>query len=268
MSTLLFAVWTASLFGSAHCVGMCGPLAILAGTHGQTSGLKTQWRQVIGYHFGRLIAYSTLGAAFGWVGQLVDIGGRFIGMTRFTAYAAGALMVVMGAVSLIRQFGVRISIPNVAQPLSRLIQRGFRKVSRLNPGWKALAIGGLTSLMPCGWLYVFLVTAAGVADPLWSAVTMAVFWAGTVPLLLVVVLGVNTAMQRLPIPLTSITAVLAISIGLLTLTGRAQVVLDKHLPVSHSVQELQSRVEQKPAEDLPCCSQHGAQQNTEIGQQE
>jgi uncharacterized protein len=255
VTTLLFAVWTASLFGSAHCVGMCGPLAILAGTHGQQSGLKAQWHQVAGYHFGRLVAYSLLGAAFGWVGQLVDIGGSFVGVTRFTAYAAGSLMVVMGVVSLLRQLGVHIAVPNVAQPLSRAISRGFRLVSRLDPGWKALAIGGLTSLMPCGWLYVFLVTAAGVADPFWSAVTMTVFWAGTVPLLLVVLLGVNTAMQRLPIPLTAITAVLAILIGLLTLTGRAQVVLDRQLPVTHNIQDLKSRIEQAPDEELPCCSQ-------------
>ena len=258
MTTLLFAVWTASLFGSAHCVGMCGPLAILAGTHGQQSGLKAQWHQIAGYHFGRLVAYSLLGAIFGWFGQLVDVGGSFVGITRFTAYAAGALMVVMGGASLLRQSGVQIAVPNLAQPLSRLIQRGFRSVSRLDPGWKALAIGGLTSLMPCGWLYVFLVTATGVADPIWSALTMAVFWAGTVPLLLVVVLGVNTAMQRLPIPLSTITAVLAILIGLLTLTGRAQVVLDRQLPVTNEVQNLKSRVEHISDEKLPCCSTHGS----------
>ncbi|MBX3416915.1 MAG: sulfite exporter TauE/SafE family protein [Pirellulaceae bacterium] len=254
MATLLLAVWSASIFGSAHCVGMCGPLAVLAGTHGRHGEMKTSWGQVFAYHLGRLVPYAVLGALFGWLGQMVDIGGSFWGLTRVMAWVAGGMMILAGGISLARQMGFKFPVPPGGQTLGRAVQRGFRAVAQLPPLTKSIAIGGLTSLLPCGWLYVFLLTAAGVADPFWGAVTMVVFWAGTVPLLLGVMLGADKVMRHLPVSLSMLTAILAIGVGVLTLTGRAQAELTRSLPGAQSLSEVREQLDQAVTETPDCCS--------------
>lgn len=250
---LLLTVWTASLFGSAHCVGMCGPLAVLAGTHGHSVGLRTSWVQVLGYHLGRLVPYVVLGCLFGWLGQLVDFGAGFWGLTRVTAWLAGGAMVAAGGVALARQFGIRIPFLNASQPLARWIQRGFRAVTNLSPLAKSLAIGGLTALLPCGWLYVFLMTAAGVADPFWGGAVMLVFWSGTVPLLLGVMLGADKLLRQLPVPLPLLTAILAIVVGGITMTGRAQAQLSRSMEKLRRGDDVQQQLEVAVQETPDCC---------------
>ena len=65
MTTILATVFVASLLGSMHCVGMCGPFAILAGTG---DGKSFQWKPTIAYSLGRLISYSLVGLLFGTMG--------------------------------------------------------------------------------------------------------------------------------------------------------------------------------------------------------
>ena len=85
----------------------------------------------------------------------------------------------------------------------------------------ALVIGLLTTLLPCGWLYAFAITAAGTASPLWGGATMAAFWLGTLP----VMVSLGTCVQKLTgvvgARLPVITATVVIVVGLWTLVGRA-----------------------------------------------
>ena len=78
----------------------------------------------------------------------------------------------------------------------------------------------LTGLLPCGWLWAFVVSAAGTASPVAGALVMAVFWLGTVPAMTgVLALGgavLDAMRRRMPV----ISAGILIVLGLATLAGR------------------------------------------------
>jgi sulfite exporter TauE/SafE len=86
-----------------------------------------------------------------------------------------------------------------------------------------VAILGLSSaLLPCGWLYAFVVTAAGTGSAMRGALVMGVFWVGTVP----VMLAFGEAVSRLSGPLRrrvpATCALLLMILGLWTVFGRSQ----------------------------------------------
>ncbi|MCP4977985.1 MAG: sulfite exporter TauE/SafE family protein, partial [Maribacter sp.] len=56
-----FAVVAASIICSIHCVGMCGALAVTAGSQNK--------KGLINYHLGRLLGYFSVGALAGFLGS-------------------------------------------------------------------------------------------------------------------------------------------------------------------------------------------------------
>ena len=63
-------IYTAFIFGlisSLHCIGMCGPIAMMLPVDRNNITKKTI--QIMTYHLGRLTAYGTIGLVFGLVGK-------------------------------------------------------------------------------------------------------------------------------------------------------------------------------------------------------
>ena len=90
------------------------------------------------------------------------------------------------------------------------------------PVVRAALIGLLTTLLPCGWLYAFVITAAGTASPMYGGLTMVVFWLGTLPMMVALgatLRGFTGALgRRMPV----ITCLALMAIGLFTLVNRAR----------------------------------------------
>ncbi|MFP3344792.1 sulfite exporter TauE/SafE family protein, partial [Halomonas sp. SIMBA_159] len=63
---MLFSAFFLGLISSLHCVGMCGPIAMMRPVDRQNEAKKVT--QIITYHFGRLTAYATIGLIFGLLG--------------------------------------------------------------------------------------------------------------------------------------------------------------------------------------------------------
>ncbi len=258
MSALIITVLIASLLGSLHCAGMCGAFvafAVGAGDGGEAPG---RWRLQAAYHGGRLATYTLLGVICGAMGAMIDWGGSMVGLSRAAAVGAGVVMILFGLTALLRLWGARL--PHVRPPawLQRLIGAGQRRAMRLGPTPRALVIGLLTTLLPCGWLYAFAVTAAGTASPLWGGLTMAAFWAGTLPVLVALGFGVQKASGFLGARLPTLTAIALVIVGLLTVTARLQVDASAFAGSAASTppsttQEAIERVEQLDASDMACC---------------
>jgi sulfite exporter TauE/SafE len=220
MIALLGAVLAASLLGSLHCAGMCGGLvAFYAGTPGQ--GGRTAMLPHLAYNAGRLAAYAALGAIAGALGAVLDAtGGTLLGVQRVAAVVAGTLMLLWGVVSLLSALGVRVPRLGAPAGLSRMVRRGVALVAGAPPVARAGAIGVLTGSLPCGWLYGFVLAAAGTGGALAGAALMAVFWAGTLPVMLAVGVGVRAIARPLARHVPAASAVIMIVIGLLALEGR------------------------------------------------
>jgi uncharacterized protein len=258
MATLV-AVLTLSLFGSLHCAGMCGALVAFAVGGSESCSHLTRVALQAAYHGGRWCSYALLGAACGLVGAALDLGGSLVGLQRVACVLAGAMMVVVGVVAVLRYGGVRLPALSVPAWFSRLLRVGQRAAVGLRPLPRAATIGLITALLPCGWLYAFAIVAAGTGSAGWGAAVMTAFWLGTVPILV----SVGTAVQawtgtlgrRLPL----VTAVLIVLVGLGTIAQRwalsgetwqwpAALTADSNLP-----RQLEALEDTTP----PCCRHAG-----------
>jgi hypothetical protein len=208
-------VLAASLLGSPHCAGMCG--GFVAFYSAQDGG--NRWFGHAAYNGGRLVSYLTLGAVAGAVGSGLDRLGAIAGIARFAAVAAGALMIVWGGITLLRARGVRIPAPRFVTVTGVANWLG-RRLGSSPPVVRALLLGLFTTLLPCGWLYAFVATAAGTGSVPGAMVVMAAFWLGTVPILAGLGLVAQRAFGPLRRHLPALTAAAMIVIGLLMVTGR------------------------------------------------
>ncbi len=254
MEALALAVFTASLIGSPHCVGMCGPFALLVATPSNQQSTAAR-RALLAYHAGRLVGYAALGALAAAVGAALDVGGTLIGLQQVAAMTAGGLMILFGMVALLRLRGVGALHFQAPQWLQQMLARAHRLAAALHPTHRGATVGLLTVLLPCGWLYAFVITAAGTANVLYGALLMAVFWIGTVPALSVVALGLNRMSGRFRRYVPLATATLLIVVGTYTMAIRAHASY-KQLgnPVRDaSPDQIRARLEQLPQQPMPCC---------------
>ena len=136
---------------------------------------------------------------------------------------------------------------------------GHARAMRYSPPVRALVTGLLTTLLPCGWLYAFVITAAGTGHAAAGAGLMAVFWLGTLPVMTVIGAGVRKLAAPVAAKLPAMTAAAVVVVGLYTIVARAQVVLPAARagePVSAA--DMRARVQALPAATLPCCTDKGA----------
>ena len=226
MTALALTVLAASLVGSLHCAGMCGGfVAFYTGAGGRRQGLGHA-----AYNLGRLAAYATLGALAGTLGAALDLAAAPAGIERGAAVLAGALIALWGTRTLLETAGVRMARLEPPAALRGAVARGVAAVAVEPPVTRALVIGLLTGLLPCGWLYAFIVTAAGTGDPLRGAGLMAVFWLGTLPVMAGLAVAVQALAGSLRRWVLAVCAVAMIVVGLLAVAGRARA------PERHAIQ--------------------------------
>lgn len=219
MNALVLSVLGASLLGSPHCAAMCGGFVCFFS--GQQGG-KPGWLTHTAYHFGRLVSYTLLGLAAGLAGAGFDLAGRMAGFQRPAAVAAGVLLILWGLATLAAAAGIGRGATAAPAGVRRLFSGAIARLADKPPTIRALSIGLLTGLLPCGWLYVFVATAASTGSGPAGALVMAAFWAGTVPVLA----GVGALAQRAAGPLRArlpvLTAAVLVVLGVLTVAGRFQ----------------------------------------------
>lgn len=218
-SALLVSVLVASLLGSVHCAAMCGPFLavwVLGESSHHSRGARFGTRA--SYHVGRFVTYTALGALAGSLGAGIDGVGRALGVSRLAAIASGVLVLWSGVGLIVPELNVLRFAEKLWPRAGKLVQ--LRTKSQALRGG---LLGSLTPLLPCGWLYAFVVTAAGTGSALVGASVMAVFWLGTVPALLGmdVVLAKLSAHVRRRVPLIS--GLTLIALGLFTIGRRLHV---------------------------------------------
>ncbi|MBI2795369.1 MAG: sulfite exporter TauE/SafE family protein [Gemmatimonadetes bacterium] len=223
--TLALAVLAASLLGSVHCAAMCGAFACFYATSaGPRGGVRASGWSHAAYNGGRLVSYAALGALAGSLGGLIDEAGALAGVGRAAAIVAGVLMVAWGlhAVALAR--GARVPLPRVPDGWQKAMGAVLQRVRSRPAVARAAVMGLVTTLLPCGWLYAFVVTAGGAGSAAGGAAIMMVFWLGTLP----VMLAVGAGAQRLAGPLRTrlplVTAAAVTAMGVLSIALHLQLV--------------------------------------------
>jgi sulfite exporter TauE/SafE len=208
----LSLVLVGGLLGSAHCLGMCGGLALAVG--GGARGMVNNVCRQLAYSLGRIATYAFGGAAAGYTGwRLAAYQPGLRHAQDALAVAAGVALIVLGV-------------------------RAWRRLTRWRPGqnsvggcktggavaqvlaapglWRPFSAGVLTGFLPCGLVYAYLAVAATTGDLARGAALMAFFGAGTVPLMAAAGLGGGLLTWRSRRRLLQAAAVCVAATGVLT----------------------------------------------------
>jgi sulfite exporter TauE/SafE len=205
---LLAGVVATSIVGSVHCIAMCGPLV---GLHG---GTKTV-RLASVHALGRLTTYALLGVLAGLVGSAVDLAGRVGNLQRLATLVAAAALVGIGVLQIVAVRVPRTRVRKSSAFTAALVQ--IRPRSAVRRAW---LLGTLTGLLPCGWLWAFVIAAAGTASAVGGLLVMTAFWIGTVPAMVGLMRFAGPAVERIRARMPAVTAIALIAIGLGTLALR------------------------------------------------
>lgn len=251
MSPLLATVVVASTLGSLHCAGMCGPFVVMACGSGESR--PGGWLALVTYHTGRLATYLSLGTVAGLAGATLTLAGNSLGMVQAASVVAGVCMLIAGVAAVLRLSGV--SLPHMAPPavLVRPAHAVFRSTAQWRPPLRALAIGFASTWLPCGWLYAFVLAAAGAGSVPSALLVMVAFWIGTLPLLSLVGWGTNrvAAQWRTAVPWVS--AAVMIIAGTQLLATRALADFRSLHGSVGGASTVNARVQNATSSRPPCC---------------
>ena len=168
---ILFVI---GLITSVHCVAMCGGIGISQslGKASETGEKKGSTSRTLLYNTGRLISYTLLGGILGALGSVFQISDAVkSGIT----ILAGILMAIIG-----------LNIAGAFRFLQKYVPappKFIASVSRFLYRFGPFGIGLLNGLIPCGPLQGMQLYALGSGGFLQGALAMAVFGAGTIPLM-------------------------------------------------------------------------------------
>ncbi|WAC02330.1 sulfite exporter TauE/SafE family protein [Lacinutrix neustonica] len=172
---MLLSAIILGFLGSFHCVGMCGPIAFMLPVDRSNSFRKVT--QIGLYHFGRLLAYSSIGFFFGLVGKSLYI----FGLQQKLSIIIGVLMIVVVLIPY-KTFNKY----NLSKPIYKLISKvksALGKALQKKTNDTFLTIGFLNGFLPCGLVYMAVFGAIATGKALSGSLYMFLFGLGTIPLM-------------------------------------------------------------------------------------
>ncbi|MCD0466472.1 sulfite exporter TauE/SafE family protein [Flavobacterium sp. ENC] len=180
---MLYSAFIFGLISSFHCIGMCGPIAIMLPVDRQNEAKKVT--QIVTYHLGRLTAYSTIGLIFGLLGRVFFLAGLQQKLSIFIGLAM--ILVVLIPEKIFSKYNFSKPVYKVISKIKSGLGAHFK-----NRSYKSLfIIGLLNGFLPCGMVYVALFGAIAMQSAGLGVLYMLLFGIGTVPLM-TIVLYVNS----------------------------------------------------------------------------
>ncbi|MBL0061974.1 MAG: sulfite exporter TauE/SafE family protein [bacterium] len=169
------------ILSSAHCIGMCGPLATLGCRSKMTGGA---WAP-LGFSVGKLVSYSALGFLAAWLGAIFMNQTGLQKAAAWVSIAGGALMILALVLAYV--------LPTSGGFLAKISIAMSKRAMRWGK-WMAPGMGLAAALLPCGVLYAMVARSAAASSPVDGMMIMQAFGIGTMPALL----GLGALIQRIP----------------------------------------------------------------------
>lgn len=172
---MLYTAFFFGLISSLHCIGMCGPIALMLPVERNNPAKKIS--QIVTYHLGRLAAYGTIGLIFGLIGKGFFLAGMQQKLSIFIGISI--IVVILIPERTFAQY-------NFSKPVFKLISKVKTKLGSQfkNRSYKSLfTIGLLNGFLPCGMVYVALFGAIAMQSAGFGVLYMILFGLGTVPMM-------------------------------------------------------------------------------------
>lgn len=176
---MILVALSIGFFGSLHCIGMCGPLAVMACHHESRSNMQT----VLMYNVGRVSTYALLGITFGIIGQLLYIAS----LQKAAAIASGIVLILAFLLSI--NIDAKIGQSSVGRWINRKVQFLFSKLTGQHSLKSTFMFGLLNGLLPCGLVYLALAGALACESVVTSGMFMIAFGIGTLPAMMGAISG-------------------------------------------------------------------------------
>ena len=172
---MLYTAFIFGLISSLHCIGMCGPIAMMLPVDRSNQTKKTL--QIFTYHLGRLAAYASIGFIFGLFGK----GFSMAGLQQELSVLLGIIMIVIVVIP------EKVFIAyNFSKPIFKVISKIKTALGSQfkNKSYQSLfTIGLLNGFLPRGMVYVALFGAIAMQSPSLGILYMLLFGLGTVPMM-------------------------------------------------------------------------------------
>jgi uncharacterized protein len=176
---MLYSALILGLVSSLHCIGMCGPIAMMLPVDRNNPAKKTI--QILLYHAGRITAYGALGLVFGMLGR-----GLFLaGIQQRFSIVTGIIMIIIVMVpeKIVAKYNFSKPVYRIISNVKSGLGSQFRK-----KGSKALFTAGLLNgFLPCGMVYAALFGAIAMQSVAYGTFYMVLYGIGTIPLMSLVV---------------------------------------------------------------------------------
>jgi len=172
---MLYTAFIFGLISSFHCIGMCGPIAMMLPVDNHNPAKKVT--QILTYHLGRLLAYATIGLVFGLVGRGLYMAGFQQKLSIFIGVAM--ILVILIPEKAFAKY-------NFSKPIFKFISKIKSRLGSQfkNKSYKSLfTIGFLNGFLPCGMVYVALFGAIAMQNEIFGVLYMILFGLGTVPMM-------------------------------------------------------------------------------------
>lgn len=193
--------------------------------------MRRQLPLAVTYNAGRLASYAVLGFV------VAAVGARFAGLT---PALAGPVRLAAGIVIILIGLQIAFDLRLLAW-LERMGGRLWERIAPLAKGLmpvtslpRALGLGLLWGLLPCGLVYSVLLVAATTAQPANGALIMLAFGLGTTPAMLLTGLGAARLSQLMQQRRTRLGAgLLIVVLGMLTIAMPVMTTLTSGAGHSH-----------------------------------
>ncbi|MCF0058019.1 sulfite exporter TauE/SafE family protein [Dyadobacter sp. CY356] len=177
-NALPYLALSMGLLSSFHCIAMCGPIALALPV--QKGNKLQQFSGLTLYNTGRTFTYASLGIILGSVGSTFT----WIGYLRYLSIFSGILMLlyVLWPTRLAHYFHLPIFWQKFIQHLKK--QMGEMLRSRKLQSFFLLGI--LNGLLPCGLVYLALISSIATGNAFSGGLYMLMFGIGTLPAMMAV----------------------------------------------------------------------------------
>lgn len=182
----LIPAFLLGLFGSTHCIGMCGgivgvlSLSLPEAVRGSPARLLPY---LLGYNLGRLASYTIAGVLAGLIGAgITDLLTRELAAS-FGRVLAGLFMIALG-LYLGTWWMLLANLERAGARLWRHIEPIGRRLLPPRTPLHAVGLGLAWGWLPCGMVYSALALALVTGGAVHGALTMAAFGLGTLPMLI------------------------------------------------------------------------------------
>ncbi|PKR81547.1 hypothetical protein CW751_03205 [Brumimicrobium salinarum] len=167
---IVFIAFSLGLVTNLHCIGMCGPIAMALPLNRKSK--TTIAGGITAYSLGRSFGYTTMGVIVG----LIGLSASMLGVLQWLSIASGVLIIIFA-------WGAYYKGKARTSWFNKWVMKAMSRFLKSKPAGtpKLIGIGFINAFLPCGMVYVALISALNVGGIENAMLYMFFFGLGTLP---------------------------------------------------------------------------------------